>query len=462
MPNTHTIPVPQILCVDLGSSSLKAALIDTEGHTTTLVREAYPLEHFASGAILAADWEQALVRAWARLTFQSKTSVVGLCISGNGPTLVPFTASGEALVPLYWYGPRVSVGENAPSLFLPYICGFAQNRPQDYEKTQGFCSAQEWLAHRLGADLVTCLPTEAYKPYYWDQGQCDSAGVNIRLFPPFVKLGSIIGRVSQTGAARFGLPLGIPIVAGGPDFIMAIIGVGVLQAGMVCDRAGTSEGINVCSSVPIPGGDFRVLPHPSEGLWNISSIISRSGRLFEWFRNLTGQGERPYTELVAELIPQPGTFCEPEALFFPQASGSFLSLGEGLVSRQGLGRAVLDGMGFLVRDALEGLARQGFLVTEMRVSGGQGKNPRWNQLKADLTGCTLLIPEIQDGELAGDAAVAAVALGESASLAEAVSRMIRMSARYAPCVQTHAQYAEYYSYFKQMAFQMQRTSRQRA
>jgi xylulokinase len=431
--------------VDLGSSSLKAALIDTEGHATSLVREAYPLERFASGAILTADWEQALVRAWARLAFQTKASVAGLCISGNGPTLVPFTASGEALAPLYWYGPRVSVGENAQSLFLPYLCGFAQNRPQDYEKTRGLCSAQEWLAHRLGADLVTTLPAAAYKPYYWDQGQCDSAGVDIRLFPPFVELGSIIGRVSQIGAARFGLPLGLPIVAGGPDFIMAIIGVGVLQAGMVCDRAGTSEGINVCSSTP--GEGFRVLPHLGKGLWNISSIISRSGRLFEWFRNLTGQVERPYPELVAELIPQPGVFCEPQALFFPQADGAWLSLG-GLVNRQGLGRAVLDAMGFLVRDALEGFAHQGFPVTEMRVSGGQGKNPRWNQLKADLTGCTLLIPEIQDGELAGDAAVAAVALGESATLAEAVSRMIRMSARYAPCVQTQAQYAEQYHSYK--------------
>ncbi|MDR1985635.1 MAG: sugar kinase [Treponema sp.] len=449
---------PWILCADIGTSSLKAALIDTEGHEAALVREAYPQAAFASGTILAADWEDALARAWGRLASQTGAQPEALCISGNGPTLVPLTAGGAALAPLHWYGPRLAAGDRAQSpqpqsLFLPYIRSFVQRRPQDYEKTKRLCSAQEWLAYRLGADLVTTLPAPAYEPYYWDQSQCGSAEVDIRMFPPFVKLGSIIGRVSPAVAARFSLPVGLPLVAGGPDFIMALIGVGALKPGVVCDRAGTSEGINVCSPFPISGGGLRVLPHLNEGLWNISSIIPASGRLFEWFRTLTGQESRSYTELLTELIPQHGSFHKSQTWFFSTdpLPGAFLSWdGSALASRQELGRAVLEAMGFLVRDALAAVACQGFPVTEMRVSGGQGKNPLWNQLKADLCGCTLLIPEIYDGELAGDAAVAAVALGESADVAEAVSRMIRLSARYVPAAQTRDQYAEQYRSYREL------------
>ncbi|MDR2798845.1 MAG: sugar kinase [Treponema sp.] len=455
MPRTQA---PWILCVDIGTSSLKAALIDTEGHAAALVREAYAQEDFTSSTILAADWEDALVRAWGRLASQTGVQPEALCISGNGPTLVPLTPWGEALAPLHWYGPRLAAGDTAPSpqehsLFLPYIRSFVQHRPQEYEKTKYLCCAQEWLAYRLGADLVTTLPAAAYEPYYWDQGQCGSAGVDIRMFPPFVKLGSLIGKVSPAVAARFNLPVGLPLVAGGPDFIMALIGVGALKPGIVCDRAGTSEGINVCSPFPISRGTLRVLPHLNQGLWNISSIIPSSGRLFEWFKTLTGQKERSYPELIAELIPQHGSFHKSQTWFFPKdpLPGVVLSLdGPGLVSRQELGRAVLEAMGFLVRDALAAMARQGFPVTEMWVSGGQGKNPRWNQLKADLCGCTLLIPEIYDGELAGDAAVAAVALGESADLAEAVSRMIRRSAQYVPAVQTREQYTEQYRSYREL------------
>ncbi|MDR3114316.1 MAG: sugar kinase [Treponema sp.] len=449
---------PVLLCADIGTSSLKAALIDTEGHEAALVREAYPQEGFASGAIHAADWENALARAWGRLASKTGAEPEALCISGNGPTLVPLTPWGEALAPLHWYGPRLAAGDSAhspkpQSLFLPYVRAFALNRPEDYEKTAYLCSAQEWLAYRLGADLVTALPAAAYRPYYWDQGQCGSAGVDIRLFPPFVKLGSIIGKVSPATAARFGLPPGLPLVAGGPDFIMALIGVGALKPGMACDRAGTSEGINVCSPFPVSGGALRVLPHLDEGLWNISSIIPASGRLFEWFRTLTGQEERSYTELLAELIPGQGAFPASRTRFFPQdpLPGVFLSLeGPGLPSRQELGRAVLETMGFLVRDALAAAAGQGFPVKEMWVSGGQGKNPLWNQFKADLCGCTLLVPEIYDGELAGDAAVAAVALGESADLAEAVSRMIRLRARYVPADQTRDRYTEQYRSYREL------------
>jgi xylulokinase len=193
-------------------------------------------------------------------------------------------------------------------------------------------------------------------------------------------------------------------------------------------------------------------------LWNIGCLIPSSGRLFEWFRTLSGQEARPYRELLAELIPQPQGVPQAGACFFPKEGalpGLFLSLGEGgLPSRRELGRAVLDAMGFQVRGALSTLERQGFVIRELRVCGGQAKNPLWNQLKADLCGCSLLVPELYDGELAGDAAVAAVALGEHVGLAEAVSRMIRMSARYVPAAQTRDQYTGYYQAYRALQDRM--------
>jgi xylulokinase len=360
-----------------------------------------------------------------------------LCISGNGPTLVPVTGDGTVLEPLHWHerretGPSPPLGpppvSKPRSLFLSHAAWFLKERPRDYERTRCFFSSQEWLSHRLGGAPVTVLPAAAYGPYYWDEDQCRALGLDPAKFPPFARLGDLIGRVSATAARRFSLPQGVPIAAGGPDFIMALIGLGALEPGIVCDRAGTSEGLNVCCAAPPAAGELRVLPHVVEGLWNAGALIPASGVLFEWFRALTGQEGRDYESMMEEIVRSPG-----DSLFFPapgHAPGLFMLPRS--AGRAGFGRAVVEAIGFQVRAALETLARYGFPVREMRLSGGQARNPLWNQLKADMSGCTLLVPEIIDGELAGDAALALMALGDAENLAAASSRVFRVRERVIP------------------------------
>jgi xylulokinase len=218
---------------------------------------------------------------------------------------------------------------------------------------------------------------------------------------------------------------------------MALIGAGTMEPGMVCDRAGSSEGINLCAAFPgmaepprFPP-EIRTLPHANPCLWNLSVIIPVSGRLFEQYRAATGQGNRPYDDILAELIPG-GLLPDP----CPAGSGAapFSGVPE-------FGRAVLTTLGFAVRAAAETLGSQGFPIGEMRLSGGQSKNRRWNQLKADLSGIPLLVPEQPDCELAGDAVLGSIALGEAVDLREGISRIVRVKERLVPNPQTAAAYA---------------------
>ncbi|MDR0690097.1 MAG: FGGY-family carbohydrate kinase, partial [Spirochaetaceae bacterium] len=316
-----------------------------------------------------------------------------------------------------------------------------------------------WLSFRCGAEPVTVLPSPLYEPYYWDKDQCQEFGLDQDKFPPFAPLGSPIGKVSSEAAAYFGLPRGIPLIAGGPDFIMALIGVGAVAPGIVCDRGGTSEGINLCTPGPVYAAGLRTLPHVEGEFWNLGAVLPVSGRLFEWYRELTGQTDRGYNELLEELIEKPvsgSALSSGEGLFFPplsspgtQAADLFMA-GPGLPDRIGFGKAVLEALGFLVRDALEIFSGRGFSIKEMRLSGGQSKNPRWNQLKADITACTLLVPEIRDGELAGDACVAARSLGEYSGLSQAVSGMIRFTESYTPSPGGVSRYTERFHAYREL------------
>jgi xylulokinase len=283
-------------------------------------------------------------------------------------------------------------------------------------------------------------------------------GVDIKKFPPFIKMGSIAGKVSEKAAALYGslgLKSGTPIASGAPDFISALIGTGVLKAGDVCDRAGSSEGINFCarSSENAELKNLRVLPHVKEGFCNIGSLIPVSGRLFDMYKSCTNQESRPYESLLAELIPQEfdKRLFQPD-LFFPLQSDSDFAPPSGVQSGDttAFGRSVLCAIGFSVRRAVETLESRGFPVKAMRVSGGQGKNPLWNQLKADISGVSLLVPEICDGELAGNAVLAACALenrpgGDFEQVLEAAcGRMIRFREEYSPRAETAPFWEERY------------------
>jgi len=458
-------PPANILCADIGTSSLKAALIDVDGGLRAFAREPYPAERVLSGVVHAADWAEAFQRAIRNLQAAlSGTETAAVCISGNGPTLVPVNGDGTALPPLHWHDGRSAPLPGRPSLFLPRAAWLKLNQPEAYQRVRWLLSSQEWLSFRLGADPCTVLPAPAYGPYYWDAPQLADYGLDPAKFPPFVAQGARIGTVSSRAAAEYALPAGVPVIAGGPDFIMALVGVGAVQAGLVCDRAGTSEGINVCSDRPARSAELRTLPHLREGLWNVGAMLPTTGRLFEWFRHITGQQDRNYHDMLAEIVGTPSRDLRHHGgFFFPdiRASGAlsgpsaFISTA-GLTTRPELGRAVVEAIGYLVRGAVDTLERHGYRIEGMRLSGGQAKNVLWNQLKADITGRYLEIPHIEDGELAGDACAAMTALGAADSLEQAIEKTVRIVQVYEPNQKAYALHAERYDQYRTMLVKMER------
>lgn len=453
-------------CVDIGTSSLKAALISMDGVLQAFVREAYPADRVLDGTICVQDWESAFKRAAGALYGATApgTQTAGICISGNGPTLIPVLRDGRELSPLHWhdtkvhYPPSLEQNRTGRSLFLPHAAWLLHNKPEDYEEVQYFFSSQEWLSWRLGADAVTSIPAPAYEQVYWDRGQCAEYGLDWEKFPPMIIQGACIGRLSAAAASCLhGLAAGTPIIAGGPDFIMALIGVGAVTEGIVCDRAGTSEGINVCSNRPCTDNALRTLPHIYEHLYNVAAMLPTTGRLFEWFRNISGQENRDYRDMLAEIIKAPQKSLHKEGgFFFPDiksagslsAASAFLSTA-GLTTRAELGRTVVEAIGFMVRNGIETLENHGFPVEALRVSGGQAKNPLWNQFKADICGKNLLVPEIEDGELAGNACLSLTALGEAADLNEAIARIVRIKTRYEPDPEKNKLHTERFSIYSE-------------
>lgn len=449
-----------ILAVDIGTSSVKAALFDKKG--ACLALDSRLVEPLASRdpvvhELRAEAWTEAIATMvpalYAAALGDKSGKVECIVISGNGPTLVPVDTAGHALAPAVTWMDRRAVEESVlagkaagrfldPTYNLPKALWFKRHRPDIYEHTAHFSSCPEYICGRLTGEWYSFLPAEGFQPIIWDAKSISALGLDPGKFPPFIKLGQIVGRVTPSAASIFNLPEGIPVVSGGPDFVVSLIGTATTRPGRACDRAGTSEGINLCHAGNFPN-DSRLLlmPHVIEPNLNISGVISTSGKAVSWFRKASGDSCDDYEGFFGEICQvEPGAgrllflpylSGERAPIWDPDARGAFvgLTLNHG---RAQMGRAVVESTAFAMRDVISTMESLGGHVAELRVTGNPARNPVWNQIKADITGRPLIVPSFPHAELMGDLCLALTALGEYPSPEEAAEDLVTMERIHEP------------------------------
>lgn len=282
-----------ILCVDIGTTSLKAALITPpDGEVVSFC--SVPIEDSPNPAgskneFAASLWYGAFYQAVKELKNQLPvTTIEKIVISGNGPTVV--SDSGYTV---FWNEDFSDIeipddAEVQKSLFVPKLLALKKRAPKIYKKSRKIFSGPEYLIYVLTGAAVTILPEERFKPAYWNEQVCKTCGIDYKKLPPFVGIGNVCGTMHKQIAAKLSccgtnlrFSLNCQVIAGGPDFIVALIGTGTLRAGRLCDRCGSSEGLNFCTDRPVTGEDLRTLPSVIPGLWNVSYLIPDSGELSE-------------------------------------------------------------------------------------------------------------------------------------------------------------------------------------
>jgi xylulokinase len=464
-----------ILAIDIGTTSAKAALFHSDGRCIALERRSIqsylgnsPLEQ----EIDPGEWSRALEELLARL---SQGRVDGLknlqciAISGNGPTLFPVDADGNALhKALTWMDRRaykesqellVSLGRKLdPAYNLPKALWFKKNREAIYKKTRYFMSCPEYICALLTDQWVSFLPAPGYEEIIWDNTSLDILGLDRDKFPPFVRLGAIVGGVNGRAAAALGLPAGTPVVAGGPDFIVSLIGTATTKPRRACNRSGTSEGINLCWEKGSPRHKgLLYMPHVVEPYENISGVISSSGRALAWYMDTMNgtpidQGE--FFALAAKapsgadsLIFLPYLIGERAPIWNPKARACFigLSLSHG---RAEMARAVVESIGFAMRDVIEAMVSTGARVDELRVTGRPSGNAMLNRIKADITQVPIRVPAFGEAELLGDLCVALTTLGQFPDLASAAENLVGFGECYEPDVSKKTLYDDLFALYR--------------
>jgi xylulokinase len=462
-----------ILTVDIGTSMMKAALFQRSGAVVSraeapvaLFTHPDPVRH----EVDAREWVRALRQLSSMLGLSGGERVEAVVVSGNGPTLVPAAADGAPLANAMTWMDRRGVEEarivgekrgapTDPAFYLPKALWLYRNQPRVYARARWFFSCPEYVTFVLTGTAVTFLPTPQYtKTIMWDADAVRLLGMDPEKFPPFIEPGVLVGKVSAAGAAATGVPEGVRVFAGAPDFIVSLLGTATVVPGRCCVRSGTSEGVNLCSRTETKDPRLMCVSHLAAGCYNVSGVISTSGKALEWFKNATGKTNASYDDLFDDIAQVPAgsnrllflpyLTGERAPIWDPRARGAFIGLTLNH-HRRDMTRAVVESVAYAVRDIVEVMEEAGASVEDLRITGTPSRSPLWNQIKADVTGRRILVPAQKDSDLAGDACLALYGLGEHGSIAAASEAIVSMGAVFEPDAARGRVYDEMFGLYRE-------------
>ncbi len=293
---------------------------------------------------------------------------------------------------------------------------------------------RDYLLARL-TGTVTCDPISAVGLV--TPGLAYARGI-VALLPGAQKrLPPLRDPLSVAGTVLPGLPFaGLPVVTGVMDAWASLFGIGVASAGQAMYLSGTSEVLGLIS--PDISGEPGVITFPAwRGITLHAAPTQAGGASLDWVARLLGQDAARLAASAAQIMPQSPLFLphlqgERAPLWDATARGTFAGLTAGTGPSE-LAAAVLEGVAFSARLAMEALERSaGMIPGQIQTGGGGAASDRWCQIRANVFGRPFLRVEGRDPGALGAAVMAGVGAGLLPDLAQAAAAMIRTDRVFEP------------------------------
>ncbi len=349
----------------------------------------------------------------------------------------------------------------------------ARHRPDVLGQTASLGMLSDWIIYRLARVHVTEPSCGSSSGMFSlaDRGWSDSiaqiCGVPVTVLPPVVDPGTVVGSVTAEAAAQTGLRPGTPVVAGGADTQLGLLGAGV-RTGEFTVLAGTFWQNTVLVDKPLidPGIRLRTLCHVTPGEWMLEGIGFYCGMAMRWYRDAfcdsevaaaRSRGIDPYVvmeEAAAQIPPgSNGVYAILSNLMnarrWTHASPSFLQFDLGNPAGSGRPaciRAIEEAAAYVVRghlDIISGLLGSG--AAELTLTGGAAKGSLWPQIIADVLGMPVHVPAVTESSALGAALCAGRGAGIYASLTDLEPELRKRVATFEPGAAAVAAYNESYT-----------------
>jgi xylulokinase len=476
--------------IDVGTSSVKAIVVDPEGRVLSSASEPLTLETPQPGWAEQdpdAWWQATIAALKSALSGDLAARVAAVGLSGQMHSSVFLDRAGKVIRPaLLWCDGRTTeqcrqitreIGERklrrlaANAAFegftLPKLLWLRQHEPAAYKKLSKLLLPKDYIRYRLSGVLAS-EPSDASATLLydtaarrWSQPLVRALKLDPSILPDLGESASVLGTITSEAAQATGLVQGTPVVGGGADNACGAIGVGVVAPGDAVASWGTSGTVLAPTREPLVDAGMRAhtFCHAVPDTWYVMGVMLTAGAAFAWYRRelareLNGGAEQLLND-EAEAVPA----GSDGLLFLPYlqgertphrdaaARGAFVGLSLAH-HRAHMSRAVLEGICYGLRDSLEILNEIGINPKRLLLTGGGAKSAFVRQLQADVYGVPVARALNEEGPAFGAALLAAVGAGAFSSVAQACKKTLERAAPERPNRARHRIYDAGFSRYK--------------
>ncbi|WP_336983411.1 MULTISPECIES: xylulokinase [unclassified Cedecea] len=411
------------LGIDIGTSELKALLIDGQGeilgsaHAALTVQRPHP--HWAEQDPEA--WWQATQQVVSTLRQQipdawAKIRAIGLSgqmhgavlLDDQGKVLRPCilwndTRSAEQCARLTAEHPKfLTISGNLvmPGFTAPKLRWVAEHEPEIFSRVDKVLLPKDYLRWRLSGAFVSD-PSDAAGTLWLDVAKRDwsdkllaATGLTRSQMPRLVEGSEVSAVLRSALATEWGLSSGVNIAGGGGDNATSAVGVGAVNSGDAFISLGTSGVIFVVNDElqTRPESGVHAFCHALPQRWHQMSVMLSAASCLRWVCNLLSVTESQLMEEMADLSDEQKKHAP---VFLPylsgertphndaHAMGSFFALNHE-TSRALLGYSVIEGVTFGLADGMAVLETSRSQITQCSLTGGGARSAIWAQLIADV------------------------------------------------------------------------------
>ena len=196
---------------------------------------------------------------------------------------------GEGIAePLYRVG-----GDWLNIISPPRFRWIKKHQPEVLGRVAYMSMISDWILFKLSGSIVTD-PTVGsssglfdLKTRAWSQSSIKSCGLPEGIYPPIVEPGIVMGQVTKEAAEATGIRSSTPVITGGADTQLALLGAGAVRSGDWALVGGTFWQTAVVWDQPLidPKCRPRTLCHVDPHLWMTEGIAFLVGQQARWFRD---------------------------------------------------------------------------------------------------------------------------------------------------------------------------------
>jgi xylulokinase len=450
----------QLLGIDLGTSSVKALLVNDTGQVLAQGSAEYPIRYPQPGYAEQSpeDWWAATLAAVRQIldNIQGTTlSIAAIGLSGQMHGTVLLDSANRLLGPaIIWPDQRsqrqvreirdlIGAKRLIEITGSPVATGFQaatirwlqQQRPELWQKVHMVLAPKDYLRWRMTGELLTeasdgsgTLLLDVLRRD-WSAEILQALDIDQDQLPEVAPSDAIAGYLHREAAGALGLQMGIPVITGAADTACGTLGAGVVDDKTLLLTISTggqlilpAANVNLDLEGRIHTFCGSLAPEPGRAPWYQMAAILSAGMSLRWLRdhifNLTS--EDAYDLMVDwagttpaganGLLFMPYLVGERTPHMDPQARGMFLGF-TASHGRAEMVRAVMEGVALGCYDAFSVLTEIGARPERIVMAGGGARSSLWRQIVADVFSLPVLPLETAEQAALGAVLLAGSGIG---------------------------------------------------